>query len=103
MIIPASILAFFKLKKKKSQNSSAIEMQNNDPERALQVLPQIDQHPSSQDLSQNVIDQTGESDEETTYMDRDSTYSKLHDVALIQEKQDEENQYANNPVREDFE
>nr|NGX41665.1 hypothetical protein [Candidatus Anoxychlamydiales bacterium] len=69
IIIPASILAFFKLKKNKSQNPSTIEMQNNDPENALQVLPQIDPSPSSQHLSQNAIDQTGESDEEPTYMD----------------------------------
>ena len=69
IIIPASILAFLKLKKNKSQNPSTIEMQNNDPENALQVLPQIDPSPSSQHLSQNAIDQTGESDEEPTYMD----------------------------------
>ena len=90
IIIPASILAFLKLKKNKSQNPSTLEMQNNDPENALQVLPQIDQHPSSQDLSQFP-------------RQRDSTYSKLHDVALIQEERDAENQYANRPVREDFE
>ncbi|KKL19714.1 hypothetical protein LCGC14_2462670, partial [marine sediment metagenome] len=76
IIIPASILAFFKLKKNKSQNPSTLEMQNNDPENVLQVLPQIDPSPSSQHLSQNAIDQTGESQgsqgsqvEEIIYMD----------------------------------
>ncbi len=114
IIIPASILAFFKLKKKKSQNPSTIEMQNNDPERALQELPQIDQHPSSQDLSQA---QEEETDEEPIYAGlsqfpiqslqggqegQEITYSKLLDVALAQEKQDAENQYAQKPIREDF-
>ncbi|NGX53051.1 MAG: hypothetical protein KR126chlam5_01358 [Candidatus Anoxychlamydiales bacterium] len=69
-IIPASILAFFKLKKKKSQNpSTTIEMQNNEPERALDVLPQINALPPSQDSSQESSNDSDPIDEEPIYMD----------------------------------
>ena len=89
-------------------------MQNNEPEAALQVLPQIDPLPSSQDLPQA---QEEEIDEEIIYaglsqftiqhlqgeQERpERTYSKLLDVTLAQEQQDTENQYAHRPIKEDF-
>ncbi|NGX32458.1 MAG: hypothetical protein K1060chlam4_00505, partial [Candidatus Anoxychlamydiales bacterium] len=109
-IIPASILAFFKLKKKKSQNSSTLEMQSNEPERALEGFPQINALQPSQDASQESSNDSDPIDEEPIYMDLaqfpgqkdNSTYSSLLTVTLAQERQDTENQYAHRPIREDF-